>query len=99
MGALNAGVARTALDHDWNTATNTGTPSIAKWNWDTESSDRLLTPTGAKTNNSTKGNPALQADLLGDWREELAWPSADSTELRIYTTSRWHGPPAPYPDA
>ena len=75
------------MDHDWNAASNSGTPSIAKWNWETESSDRLLTATGAKTNNSTKGNPAIQADLLGDWREELAWPSADSTELRIYTTS------------
>ena len=52
-----------------------------------ESSDRLLTATGAKSNNSTKGTPAIQADLLGDWREELAWPSSDSTELRIYTTT------------
>ncbi|PNI08975.1 G-D-S-L family lipolytic protein [Arthrobacter sp. AFG7.2] len=78
---------REIVDHDWNAATNTGTPSIAKWNWETESSDRLLTAAGAKTNNSTKGTPAIQADLLGDWREEIAWPSADSTELRIYTTS------------
>ncbi|KQQ83149.1 fibronectin type III domain-containing protein [Arthrobacter sp. Leaf137] len=78
---------REVVDHDWNATTNTGTPSIAKWNWETESSDRLLTATGAKSNNSTKGTPAIQADLLGDWREEIAWPSADSTELRIYTTS------------
>nr|WP_281282184.1 SGNH/GDSL hydrolase family protein [Pseudarthrobacter phenanthrenivorans] len=78
---------REIVDHDWNAATNSGTPSIGKWNWETASTDRLLTAAGAKSNNSTKGNPAIQADLLGDWREEIAWPSADSTELRIYTTS------------
>ncbi|WP_308421957.1 rhamnogalacturonan lyase family protein [Pseudarthrobacter scleromae] len=78
---------REIVDHDWNAATTTGTPSIAKWNWETESSDRLLTATGAKSNNGTKGTPAIQADLLGDWREEIAWPSSDSTELRIYTTT------------
>src|SRR5699024_4305526 len=39
------------------------------------------------SNNWTKGNPSLQADLFGDWREEVIWPSADSTELRIYTTT------------
>ncbi|WP_305775691.1 fibronectin type III domain-containing protein [Pseudarthrobacter sp. NamE5] len=78
---------REIVDHDWNPATNSGTPSIGKWNWNTGSTDRLLTATGAKSNNSTKGTPAIQADLLGDWREEIAWPSADSTELRIYTTT------------
>ena len=78
---------REIVDHDWNAAATTGTPSIGKWNWETESTDRLLTATGAKSNNGTKGTPAIQADLLGDWREEIAWPSADSTELRIYTTS------------
>ncbi len=57
------------------------------WNWETGSSDRVLTAAGTKSNNSTKGSPAIQADLLGDWREEIAWPSSDSTELRIYTTS------------
>lgn len=46
-----------------------------------------LTAAGTKSNNSAKGTPAIQADLLGDWREEIAWPSSDSTELRIYTTS------------
>ncbi|WP_327019609.1 rhamnogalacturonan lyase family protein [Arthrobacter sp. Soil762] len=28
--------------------------------------------------------PAIQADLLGDWREEIAWPSSDIT----YTGAR-----------
>ncbi|MEE2570594.1 SGNH/GDSL hydrolase family protein [Pseudarthrobacter sp. J64] len=78
---------REIVDHDWDAAANTGVPSISKWNWNTGSSDRLLTATGAKSNNGTKGTPAIQADLLGDWREEIAWPSADSTELRIYTSA------------
>lgn len=51
---------------------------------------RLLTATGTKSNNGTKGTPAIQADL-GDWREEITWPSSDSTELRIYTTASGTG--------
>lgn len=43
--------------------------------------------TGTHSNNSTKANPSLQADILGDWREEVVVPSDDDTELRIYTTT------------
>ncbi|MDT0170959.1 rhamnogalacturonan lyase [Pseudarthrobacter sp. BRE9] len=78
---------REVVDHDFDAATQVGVPTISKWNWETQASDRLLTAAGARTNNGTKGNPSLQADLLGDWREELVYPSADSTELRIYTTT------------
>ncbi|MGK3958566.1 rhamnogalacturonan lyase [Arthrobacter sp. R4] len=78
---------REIVDHDFDATAGVGVPTISKWNWETESSDRLLTATGARSNNHTKGNPSLQADLLGDWREELAFPSSDSTELRIYTTT------------
>jgi fibronectin type 3 domain-containing protein/lysophospholipase L1-like esterase len=78
---------REIVDHDWDATANKGTPTVSKWNWETASSDRLLTATGSKSNNSTKGTPAIQADLLGDWREEIAWPSSDSSELRIYTTT------------
>lgn len=78
---------REIVDHDFDAAAGVGVPTISKWNWETETSDRLLTATGARSNNHTKGNPSLQADLLGDWREELAFPSSDSSELRIYTTT------------
>ncbi|WP_406635828.1 rhamnogalacturonan lyase [Pseudarthrobacter quantipunctorum] len=78
---------REIVDHDFDAAAGVGVPTISKWNWETGSSERLLTVTGARTNNHTKGNPSLQADLLGDWREELAFPSSDSTELRIYTST------------
>lgn len=42
---------------------------------------------GCASNNSTKSNPCLQADLFGDWREEVIWRTADNTSLRIYTTT------------
>ncbi len=48
---------------------------------------RIFTAEGAKSNNGTKATPALSADILGDWREELILRSADNTELRIYTTT------------
>ncbi|WP_417941065.1 rhamnogalacturonan lyase [Flavobacterium sp. RS13.1] len=48
---------------------------------------RLFTAFGAVSNNGTKSTPALSADLIGDWREELILRSADNTELRIYSTT------------
>jgi rhamnogalacturonan endolyase len=48
---------------------------------------RLFTATGAASNNGTKSTPALSADILGDWREELILRSEDNKELRIYSTT------------
>jgi len=48
---------------------------------------RLFTAEGAVSNNGTKSTPALSADILGDWREELILRSADNKELRIYSTT------------
>ncbi|WP_164983989.1 rhamnogalacturonan lyase [Cellulomonas endophytica] len=47
----------------------------------------LLTATGTRTNNGTKGNPSLVADVLGDWREELVVRTADSSALRIHLST------------
>ncbi|GAB7189928.1 hypothetical protein NUM3379_06340 [Kineococcus sp. NUM-3379] len=47
----------------------------------------LLTATGTRTNNTTKGNPSLVADILGDWREELVVRTADSSALRIFLST------------
>lgn len=47
---------------------------------------RLLTGSGVHSNNGTKAVPSLSGDILGDWREEVVWPSGDDTRLRIYTT-------------
>ncbi|MEU0877173.1 rhamnogalacturonan lyase [Lentzea sp. NPDC005914] len=48
---------------------------------------RLLTGSGVASNNGTKSTPALQADILGDWREEVVWRTSDSRALRIYSTT------------
>ncbi|MEV5608668.1 rhamnogalacturonan lyase [Streptomyces sp. NPDC052225] len=47
---------------------------------------RLLTGSGVHSNNSTKATPSLSGDILGDWREEVVWPTTDNTALRIYST-------------
>ncbi len=77
---------REITDHDWDEASRTGVPTISKWNTETLSEDLLYRAEGTLTSNDTKGNPALQADLLGDWREELITRTEDSTALRIHTT-------------
>jgi hypothetical protein len=61
--------------------------TISKWNWNSSSTSSLLSPGGIASNNGTKANPALSADILADWREEVIWRSSDNTELRIYTTT------------
>jgi rhamnogalacturonan endolyase len=48
---------------------------------------RLLTGSGVASNNGTKATPALQADILGDWREEVIWRTSDNSALRIYTST------------
>ncbi len=59
---------------------------ITKWDWRTGTETPLLVAEGATSNNGTKATPALSADILGDWREELILRSEDSSELRIYAT-------------
>ncbi|GAB3456742.1 rhamnogalacturonan lyase [Actinophytocola sediminis] len=48
---------------------------------------RLLTGSGVASNNGTKATPALSADILGDWREEVIWRTSDNRALRIYSTT------------
>lgn len=52
----------------------------------TSSDTRLLTASGVHANNGTKATPSLSGDLLGDWREEVIWPTTDNRALRIYAT-------------
>ncbi|WNB86721.1 rhamnogalacturonan lyase [Cellulomonas sp. ATA003] len=47
----------------------------------------VLTATGTRTNNGTKGNPSLVADVVGDWREELLVRTADSTAIRMFVST------------
>ena len=52
----------------------------------TSSDTRLLTGADVHSNNGTKATPSLSADLFGDWREEVIWPTSSNTALRIYST-------------
>lgn len=78
---------RELLDHEYDPETGIGVGKIDKWDYEQGRLVNLLTADGTRSNNGTKGNPCLQADLLGDWREEVIWRSDDSSHLRIYTTT------------
>ncbi|MFD9035833.1 rhamnogalacturonan lyase [Streptomyces sp. NPDC059567] len=52
----------------------------------TSGETRLLTGASVASNNGTKATPALSGDILGDWREEVVWRTADNRALRIYAT-------------
>lgn len=78
---------REILDHEFDEIQKAGPGVISKWNWETETIDVLLKAEGTLSNNGTKGNPGLQVDLFGDWREEVIWRLADSSALRVYSTT------------
>ena len=64
--------------------------SISKWDYNTSTLVPLLIASGATSNNGTKANPGLSADILGDWREEVIFRTTDNNNLRIYTTTALH---------
>ncbi|MCC8088260.1 MAG: rhamnogalacturonan lyase [Rikenellaceae bacterium] len=59
---------------------------IEKWNGDGVDLIPLPDEMNITTNNGTKANPCIQADLFGDWREEIAIRTRDNKEVRIYMT-------------
>lgn len=84
------------------TTTRNGAGSNFRIFWDGDLYDELLDGTsvtnyngsgfnagnfGCTKINGTKSNPSLQADLFGDWREELVYPTNDGTKLRVFTTT------------
>ncbi|MCH7231789.1 rhamnogalacturonan lyase, partial [Glycomyces sp. L485] len=78
---------REILDHEFNEPDYVPIyPYIAEWNPATNSQSEIFSPSGVHSNNGTKGNPALTADLFGDWREEVVWRKSDNTGVRIFTT-------------
>ncbi|TDC06384.1 rhamnogalacturonan lyase [Nonomuraea longispora] len=62
------------------------TPTIDDWKRGT-----VLTAEGTLTNNWTKGNPGLVADVFGDWREELLVRTAGGDAVRIYLSTEVTG--------
>lgn len=77
---------RELLDHNFDEDAGVGVGTIGKWDYRQGKMVNLLTATGTYSNNYTKGNPCLQADILGDWREEVIWRTEDGTALRLYAT-------------
>ena len=65
-------------------------PVIQKWNGSSFANVQTFyssTYNYAQTCNTTKATPCLQADILGDWREELVmWNKKDSSQVMLYTT-------------
>ncbi|MDZ7900409.1 MAG: T9SS type A sorting domain-containing protein [Arcicella sp.] len=60
---------------------------IDKWDYLNAKTNRILTANDCSSNNGTKATPALSADILGDWREEVILRKTDNTALRIFTTT------------
>jgi rhamnogalacturonan endolyase len=66
---------------DWNFTTD------GRVNYDLDPLSSGTLPPGVSSNNGSKSNPALVADLFGDWREEVIWRRSDNTALHVYTTT------------
>lgn len=69
-------------------------PYLQKWNGKKAvplplSNGKYLCEMGhSVSNNWTKATPNLQADILGDWREEVIyWDESDASHLNIFTTN------------
>lgn len=69
-------------------------PYLQKWNGKKAvplplSNGKHLSEMGLSvSNNWTKATPNLQADILGDWREEVIyWDESDASHLNIFTTN------------
>ncbi len=62
---------------------------VSKWDYDNGRQAPLFSARdyGCVSNNGSKSNPCLCADILGDWREEIIARTRDNRELRIFTTT------------
>jgi len=63
--------------------------SVSKWDWKNSKSTLIFDAKdfNCESNNGTKKNPSLVADLFGDWREELIYRTSDNQELRIFSSA------------
>lgn len=63
--------------------------NVSKWLYDSSKTQTLFDARNFEcvSNNGSKSNPCLSADLFGDWREEIIARTRDSKELRIFTTT------------
>ncbi|WP_177154846.1 cellulose binding domain-containing protein [Glycomyces harbinensis] len=79
---------REILDHEFDEPNYVPVyPFVAEWDPETGTQEEIFTPDGVHTNNGTKGNAVLTADLLGDWREEVVLRKDTNDGVRIFTTT------------
>lgn len=78
---------RELLDHEFDEEKEQGYPKIYKWDYENNKLITILDPAGTLSNNWKKGTPCIQADIIGDWREEAVWRNEDDTELRVYMST------------
>ncbi len=63
--------------------------TITKWDTKGKKLNTYFNASGVNnsyTNNGTKNNPGLVADILGDWREEMIFRSSDASKITIFST-------------
>ncbi|MCM1071739.1 MAG: LamG domain-containing protein [[Clostridium] fimetarium] len=78
------------FDGKYDKATGNSTPTVTKRNakLTSDANSWDFSVYRAQTCNTTKATPCLQADILGDWREELVlWDGSNSSDLLIFTTT------------
>ena len=78
------------FDGGYDKDTGKSTPLITKWNGNGTTKLRTFDSSygNPQSCNTTKATPSLQADLLGDWREELVmWDYNNPAQVHIYTTN------------
>ncbi|MGW9111659.1 rhamnogalacturonan lyase family protein [Microbacterium sp. NPDC055683] len=76
---------RELVAHEYDPVRRAGPALVSKWDPATDTQDILYRADGTLTN-GTQAQPLLQADLLGDWHEELLLRHEDGTALRLLTT-------------
>ncbi|MGI8602916.1 MAG: hypothetical protein ACR2OZ_07930 [Verrucomicrobiales bacterium] len=63
--------------------------TVTKWDYEQAAENKLFSAADfdCASNNGSKSNPCLCADILGDWREEIVARTRNNRELRIFTTT------------
>lgn len=59
---------------------------VTKYDWEEDICRPIMIFEGAVSNNGSKSNPALQGDMVGDWREEVLLRTEDDSALRLYVS-------------
>ena len=62
--------------------------AITRYNYRSGDATVVLNATGCASNNGSKSNPCLIADMYGDWREEILLREEDNSKLRLYVNSK-----------